>query len=375
MKNIVFILFMVIGCVAGMAQKAQIEGRLNNALQDAKGSSEQVYLSIVEGNQVRICDSTTIDKKGDFKLDIAVTNPTMYLFKIKGMDNAMLHLMIESGDKVNIELDALREQGFIHITNANGSRNIETYHQFNNILFEHSQKLHALNQEYSIPSTTEKRKQELSILFQQELNNQNNAISKVLSDNNDALISAFLVTFFDEEAEQHIRLYETIYNGLKDKYSDNQFVQYVERKLRSTIGPGSMAPEIEMKDPNGVTRKLSDLRGKVVMIDFWASWCSPCRMENPNVVKLYKKYKDKGFDIYSVSLDKTRDAWLRAIQQDGLEWPNHVSDLRGWTSSGGATYGIRSVPSTVLVDRDGRIIARNLRGQELANKLKEIFGE
>ena len=174
----------------------------------------------------------------------------------------------------------------------------------------------------------------------------------------------------DKIAEKNIELYETIGNSLKDRYKGNQFVQYVEEKLRTTIGAGRTAPEIEMKDPNGVTRKLSDLRGKVVMIDFWASWCSPCRAENPNVVRLYKKYHDKGFEIYSVSLDKTRDAWLRAIQQDGLEWTNHVSDLNGWTSSGGATYGIRSVPSTVLVDRDGKIIARNLRGQELANKLK-----
>jgi thiol-disulfide isomerase/thioredoxin len=136
-----------------------------------------------------------------------------------------------------------------------------------------------------------------------------------------------------------------------------------------------MAPDIAMSDPDGKTRRLSDLRGKVVMIDFWASWCSPCRMENPNVVRLYKKYHDKGFEIYSVSLDRNREQWLRAIEKDGLEWSNHVSDLNGWTSSGGATYGITSVPSTVLIDRQGRIIARNLRGEQLANKLKEIFGE
>ena len=130
-----------------------------------------------------------------------------------------------------------------------------------------------------------------------------------------------------------------------------------------------------MKDPDGKIRKLSDLRGKIVMIDFWASWCRPCRMENPNVVRLYHRYHDKGFEIYSVSLDKQRDQWLLAIDQDNLVWPNHVSDLNGWTSSGGAAYGITSVPSTVLVDRQGRIIARNLRGQELENKLREIFGE
>ena len=133
------------------------------------------------------------------------------------------------------------------------------------------------------------------------------------------------------------------------------------------------APEISMKDTEGNTRHLSDLRGKVVLIDFWASWCGPCRRENPNVVKLYKKYHDRGFEIYSVSLDKEKSAWLKAIKDDGLVWPNHVSDLNGWTSSGGKTYGIMSVPSTVLVDKDGKIIARNLRGSELEKKLSEIF--
>ena len=352
-----------------VAQKATIEGRINME------EGAVAYLSRVEGNQVMLPDSAVVDNKGDFKMDVTLSSPTMFLLKFKGRDNATLHLMLEPGNKAVIELDDAKELGFIHITKASGTRSIEVYSQFNNILYEHQQKLSGINSEYSQPSTTEERKRELSMIFQQEMTIQNNEVAKLLSDNGDALICAFLVTYFDEDAENHIGIYESIYNKLKDKYKDNQFVQYIDGKLRSTLGPGRTAPEIEMKDPDGKTRKLSDLRGKVVMIDFWASWCSPCRMENPNVVRLYKKYHDKGFEIYSVSLDKTRDAWVRAIQQDGLEWPNHVSDLKGWTSSGGAAYGIRSVPSTVLVDREGKIIARNLRGQELANKLKEIFGE
>ena len=124
----------------------------------------------------------------------------------------------------------------------------------------------------------------------------------------------------------------------------------------------------------GLLRTYNERKqGKVVMIDFWASWCSPCRQENPNVVRLYHKYKDKGFDIFSVSMDNTRDAWVAAIAKDGLVWPNHVSDLKGWTSSGGAAYGIYSIPATVLIDREGKVIARNLRGKDLELKLKEIF--
>ena len=152
-------------------------------------------------------------------------------------------------------------------------------------------------------------------------------------------------------------------------------MQHIDSRLRSTLIPGMEAPDIVMTDRDGNTRKLSDLRGKVVLIDFWASWCRPCRMENPNVVRLYRRYLSKGFDIFSVSLDNNRDAWLKAIEDDHLTWSNHVSDLRGWSSAAGRLYGIQSIPATVLVGRDGKILARNLRGEELENKLKEIFAE
>ncbi len=138
---------------------------------------------------------------------------------------------------------------------------------------------------------------------------------------------------------------------------------------------GVPAPEIVQADTSGKPLPLSSLRGKVVMIDFWASWCGPCRRENPFVVSMYEKYKAKGFDIYSVSLDQDRSRWLNAIQADRLTWTNHVSDLRGWQNQAAQLYGVTSIPKTVLVDREGKIIARDLRGEALAEKLKEIFGE
>ena len=125
--------------------------------------------------------------------------------------------------------------------------------------------------------------------------------------------------------------------------------------------------------PDSSTFSLKQLRGKIVMIDFWASWCGPCRKENPNAVANYEKYKDKGFDILGVSLDRDIASWRKAIQADGLLW-HHISDLKGWQSAHAALYSITSIPQTVLLDRDGKIIARNLRGEELGNKLKEIFG-
>ena len=152
-------------------------------------------------------------------------------------------------------------------------------------------------------------------------------------------------------------------------------MQHLEQRVLNLVLVGMEAPDIALPDTAGHTRRLSDLRGRVVMVDFWASWCGPCRKENPNVVFLYNKYHDKGFDIFSVSLDKDYDKWIAAIQQDGLRWEHHVSDLQGWQSAGGKLYGVQSIPNTVLIDRDGKVLARNLRGAQLEAKLKEIFGE
>lgn len=145
-------------------------------------------------------------------------------------------------------------------------------------------------------------------------------------------------------------------------------------KMSASFITGNEAPDFSMDNPEGKSVKLSDFRGKVLLIDFWASWCGPCRRENPHVVELYHKYHPKGFDILGVSLDKAREPWLKAIETDGLIW-NHVSDLKGWANSAAQLYGVSSIPHTVLLDKEGKIIARNLRGPALDAKLAEIFGE
>jgi peroxiredoxin len=137
---------------------------------------------------------------------------------------------------------------------------------------------------------------------------------------------------------------------------------------------GSPAMDFTENDVNGNPVKLSSYKGKYVLLDFWASWCGPCRKENPNVVKAYNKYHDKGFDILAVSLDEKKDKWMEAIAKDGLPW-THVSDLKGWKNAAAQMYNISAVPSNLLLDKNGNIVAKDLRAEELQKKLEEIFGK
>lgn len=142
------------------------------------------------------------------------------------------------------------------------------------------------------------------------------------------------------------------------------------------LNVGNIAPEISMKNPNDSVIALSSLRGQMVLIDFWASWCGPCRHENPVVVKAYKKYKDEvfvngtGFTVYSVSLDRDKNAWKAAIKADSLNWPYHVSDLMFWNNAAAQQYQVFSIPSNFLIDGNGVIIAKNLRGDQLEKALE-----
>ncbi len=142
-------------------------------------------------------------------------------------------------------------------------------------------------------------------------------------------------------------------------------------KMRAT-DIGSIAPDFTLPTPEGGTFTLSSTRGKYVMIDFWAAWCQPCRHENPNVVALYGKYKDKGFDVVGVSLDREKEAWIKAIADDKLVW-HQVSELKFWQSEIAQKYGVTAIPCTFLLNKEGKIIAKNLRGEELARKLAELL--
>lgn len=174
--------------------------------------------------------------------------------------------------------------------------------------------------------------------------------------------------------EKDVAELEKLNNSFAAEIKNSEYVKLIEERIALAKGTqiGQAAPLFSMNDKDGNPISLESFKGNYVLIDFWASWCAPCRAENPNVVAAYAKYHDKGFDILGVSFDEKKDKWLNAVESDHLTW-SHVSDLKGWGNAAGQLYGVRGIPHSVLVDKDGVIIAKDLRGEELHEKLAEIF--
>lgn len=169
---------------------------------------------------------------------------------------------------------------------------------------------------------------------------------------------------------------EEVIGYLDKSIQQTKFGQLAQGRLKTMLGTtvGYPAIDFSQNDANGKAVKLSDFKGKYVLVDFWASWCRPCRAENPNVVAAYNKYKDKGFTVLGVSFDQNRDAWLKAVSDDNLAW-QQVSDLKGWGNEVGKIYNISSIPSNLLIDKDGKILGKNLRGADLEQKLEEVLNQ
>jgi peroxiredoxin len=165
-----------------------------------------------------------------------------------------------------------------------------------------------------------------------------------------------------------------LFDKLSQENKNSAYGKKIANYIRLNKEPkiGEQFADFEMSDPNGKSKKLSDLKGKTILLEFWASWCGPCRQENPNLVKTYQKFKPKGFEVFAVSLDQEKESWLQAIEKDSLNWEN-VSDLKGDDNEASLIYGINGTPDNFLIDHNGEIIGRNLRGDELNEKLAEIM--
>jgi peroxiredoxin len=191
--------------------------------------------------------------------------------------------------------------------------------------------------------------------------------------NNKTVVSPYLVMKNSWQFE--LPELEEVVNVMDTSLNASQYMKALKKRvdILQSVTVGKMAPDFTMNDSTGKPVALSSLKGKILLVDFWASWCGPCRGENPNVVKAYQAFNKKGFDVLGVSFDQNREKWIKAVKDDRLTW-NHVSDLKGWGNEAGKLYGVNSIPANVLLDKDQKIIARNLRGEDLLKKLEEILG-
>ncbi|MBK9356338.1 MAG: AhpC/TSA family protein [Bacteroidales bacterium] len=315
--------------------------------------------------------TTTTEKDGSFSFVVPASKLTIYRLYLSG-DNFIMLLL--TGQNIDLELNAEK-------LNLNpvisGSEDTRILYDIAVMSSAYDKKLDSLNKAYGETRGNEQLQSRIPLIqsaYEQAVNEQKSRIKQALTTYPASPASLF---FIDKlEIDSDLGVYSQVADGLFSKYPAYKLVTDLKSRvdLEKELQPGKPAPEIILPDKDGKPVKLSSLRGKIVLIDFWASWCSPCRRENPEVVRIYNRFRDKGFDIYGVSLDRDANGWFGAIEKDGLVW-TQVSDLKYWESEGAKAYGVKAIPHTVLIDRDGKIIARKLRGKVLEDKLEELLGK
>lgn len=362
----------------------EISGTLENA------GGDMLILELVKTNNLERVDSVVVDPSGQFTMKGELDAANYFLLK-KDQKN-LITLILESGQKLTITGDL---ENFANNYEVNGSAGSELIKEFHTRLQEALDKLTELNNVYSdslgSPNFAEIIK-DLQERSEKIIKEQKDYSIEFVTNNTGSLAS--ILVLYQQISPRHnlfdpmkdSKYFFMVDSALFDKYSQSDAVSSLHthvtdlkqrlenvRKRGKLLNPGSVTPEIALPTPEGDTISLYSTRGKVVLLDFWAAWCKPCRMENPNLVANYKKYHDKGFEIFQVSLDRTRDQWLKGIEDDGLgEWI-HVSDLKFWNSVVVPVYYIEGIPTSFLLDREGKIIERNLRGEALGEKLEDIF--
>jgi thiol-disulfide isomerase/thioredoxin len=346
-------------------------------------SNQSLYVEALSGDGViKVAEGKT-DAQGNFEFKGNVPGLGIYQLRLGEGQSQVIPLTLMPGDHLKMQCNATEFSLKPNVRGTEWAQVMNQYMAYYADFLKAQQQLTAmqgkLSEEQMNAGYLEIRKEMdmFSIEFMKK--DPDNPFNIILS------AAATPMTGFETWDPANLEVLRTVSNAYNKRFVNSPMAEtlasqveqiqsaYQQFKGGGTQGAGKMAPDISMKSPSGKLLKLSALKGKVVLIDFWASWCGPCRKENPNVVKLYKKYKNKGFEIFSVSLDDDPQAWQQAIEADGLTWPNHVSDLLGWKTPLVQQYGFNGIPHTVLLNKNGEIAATGLRGEQLEQKLKELL--
>jgi len=354
------------------------------------GNGTKLYFVELQKEQLVYHDSIILDEAGKFHFTGNTDIPKFYA--LRTTPNNYLSLIVKPKEQITIHAD---------INNLTATAKIEGSRDSKKILELRRQLDQTISQIDSIglfyqsiigtPELTQKVKDSLTNLSEKVVTDHKQRTIRLIEENAGSL--AGLMALYQQVAPRRyvldpikdIQYFELVDSSLRLKYPTSEPVKLLgsqvqdarqQRKARelsnNRVGVGAQAPEIELPTPEGDTISLSSLKGRYVLVDFWASWCRPCRVENPHLVDVYEKYHNRGFEIFQVSLDKRSSAWTEAIEKDQLNWI-HVSDLKYWNSAPAKLYQVQSIPANFLLDKQGKIIAKNLRGEQLEAELSKIF--
>lgn len=373
--SLILLLLIFSSChLSGSADKYTIEGTIKNH------PSKSVKLEKLGLQKITLVDSAAINDKGNFTMK-GVSEKGFYRLKL---DERTFFLILLDPAEYHVDIDLSRQEDIFKVT---GTKENDAFQSALKKITMAQQDLSGWNSAYQMYGQ-QHASMDTMMFLQQQLQSAAAKFEAFIKDSSKAAPTPLLAMFYatngpvDKFPKENLAVLQRMQKEMPNSSYTKEYAQIYDNYEKQTksaqqttesVGVGKEAPEIDLKDPEGKNIKLSSLKGKVVLVDFWASWCGPCRMEMPNVVAAYKKYKDKGFTIYSVSLDKDATAWKNAITSLGMIWTNHVSDLKWWQCEAALRYGVQGIPAAFLLDKNGVIVATNLRGDALDKKIAELI--